>query len=54
MEVTEQVIESDEYWFNPGWFASKEMQMFELSMTSKFFKTNRFYEGKRIVGGLMV
>ena len=52
-ETTENVIESDESFFNPGWFASKELTMYEWKMSSKTFKTSGFFEGKTIIGGMM-
>ena len=51
IEATEILINSDEYFFNPGWFSEKAVNMFEWTFTSRKFKSASFFTDNRIIGG---
>ena len=53
LEATENSIDTDEYFFNPGWFSSNEIKIFEWEFTTYTFKSRSFFTGDRIVGGFI-
>ena len=53
VQATENVIDSDEHFFNPGWFQSQELKLFELEITGSRFRTIESNPGSKTVGGFM-
>ena len=49
----EQSIESDELFFNPGWFNFKEETIFNVQKTATLVKLVS-YEGPKIVSGVIL
>ena len=54
MHATEHRIETDEYFFNPGWFSSREVTLFELKLTIDNIKVPNAFDKDTIVGGFFI
>ena len=53
LKAQENLIESDEYFMNPGWFSSQATEMFEWTPSKDTFKPSTF-NNATIVGGFIL